>query len=112
MAANVYCVSHLVYMCPMITQNGYQLYIESSIDSRLQVIDRIFIEIPASTLGGSSPPQLYSGVLQEQPPVTINLNYSLGCSPNFILCTVNTVLHCVPEDECVDGKSCSMLGGL
>ena len=110
LAANVYYVSHLVYMCPMITQNGYQLVIESFTDSRILVIDFIFIEIPASTLGESSPPQLYSGDFQEQPPVTINLSYSLGCSPNYTLCTVSTILQCVPEDECINGKSCSLLG--
>ena len=97
-------------MCFIISQSGYQLYIESFLTDKLSVIDGIFVEIPASALGESSPPQLYSGEFQEQPPVTVNLSYSLGCSPNFTLCTVNTVLQCVPEDECVDGKSFSMLG--
>ena len=69
-------------------------------------IDQTFVEIPASALGEYSPSQNYSGEFHVDFPVTINLSYSLGCSPpNYKLCTVNTVLQCVREYECTNGRS-------
>ena len=100
-------------MCLYITQSGYQLLIQSFINiglTQTQLVDNIFIEIPVSKLEEPSSPDIYSGEFQEQPPVTINLSYSLGCSPNYTPCNVSTVLQCVPEDECINGKSCSALG--
>ena len=102
----------IVYMCPIIAQNGYQLFTESFNFDQPVLIDRIFIAIPASTLGESLPPQIYYGEFQEDIPVTINLSYSFGCSPNYTLCTVNTVLQCVPEADCVDGNLYSILDSL
>ena len=90
-------------------QSGYQIVIESInivqylLGGRFQyyVIDQTFVDIPASALGQYSPPQTYQG---EFHVATINLNYSLGCSPNYKPCSVNSIPQCVPEDECSDGK--------
>ena len=97
------------YMFLYVTQSGYQLLIRSfnfvSL-SLIEQIDNVFIKIPASTIEEPSPPDIYLG---EFKPVTINLSYSMGCSPGYTLCSVNTVLQCVPEGVCIDGKSCSLL---
>ena len=85
-------------MCLYITQNGYQLLVQSIIIglTQTQLVDNIFIEIPVSTLEEPSPPDIYAGEFHTVSPVTINLSYSLGCSPNYTLCTVNTATSMCP----------------
>ena len=68
-------------------------------------IDETFVEIPPNALGKCSPPQTYPSKIHANVSVTINLSYSLGCSPNCQLRTVNTTLQCVCADECNNGGS-------
>ena len=97
-----------------VLQSGYQLVVRSIVIVHFDPdigflaydwIDQTIVEIPASALGQSSPPQTYPGNIHEVSPVAITLSYSLGCSPKYKLCSVNTVLQCVHEYECIDGKS-------
>ena len=100
-----------------ILQSGYQLIIESYNKQIinpstggfvLNLIDLIVVEIPACALGQYSFPQTYFGEVHEDLPITVNLSYSLGCSPNYTLCTIATVLQCVLEYECINGKPYSI----
>ena len=93
-----------------VLQSGWQLIIDSFIEldsqsgsPKLDLIDLTIVTISASDLGQYSPPQTYLGE-KESMPVAINLSYCLGCSPNYTLCTVNTVPQCVQEHECINGK--------
>ena len=70
-----------------------------------RLIDETFVEIPANALGQCSPPQTYPSEILANVSVTVNLSYSLGCSPNYQLCIVNTTLQCVYADESINGKS-------
>ena len=93
-------------------QNGYQLVIEALVVNYINaqqsfhllgMNDYVLVEIPASALGQFSSQQTYYGKFYTNSSVTINLSYSLGCSPNYTLFTVSTVLQCVR-----DGKSYTM----
>ena len=95
-------------------QRGYLLMIESSVVtyynpsekvSTTRPNDETFVEIPANALGQCSPPQTYPSEIHANVSVTIHFSYSLGCSPNYQLCTVNTTLQCVCAEECINGKS-------
>ena len=95
-----------------VLQSGYQLVIDSFVVLKTHFvgvitpgpIDLIIVNISASDFGQYSPPQTYLG-RKESMPVAINLGYCLGCSPNYTLCTVDTVPQCVLEHECINGKS-------
>ena len=93
-------------------QSGYQLLIQSFVPTNYGpfLIDNIFVEVPASILGDVSPPQTYTyvGEFHADLPVTIDLRYSLGCSPNYTMCSVDSSLQCIPENQCIDGMSNSM----
>ena len=107
----VYSGAHNLTFIPL--QKGYLLLIESSVVTDynhnttvivFRPIEETFVGIPANALGQCSPPQTYPSKIHANMSVTINLSYSLGCSPNYQLCTVNTTLQCVSEDECINGN--------